>query len=197
MTAHIPQIRTHSNPPTNAIAKVKSHSGQVKLQRRNWSVTGWVFWIMKMGQQPDSGERGDHSTAEPGRLSLRDTGRGHAATVGRVTTGGTTRGGRMDGHRPNEHSPQAMSFTVRCVASRYCIAKHRGGHSAQTDGGRRGSWGFEIMAAEGSTKAVVTALGANLGIAVGKFVAAAITGSASMLAEGVHRSPTRPTRRCC
>jgi len=33
---------------------------------------------------------------------------------------------------------------------------------------------------------VVTALGANLGIAVSKFVAAAITGSASMLAEGVH-----------
>jgi len=42
------------------------------------------------------------------------------------------------------------------------------------------------MSAEGSTRAVLTALGANLGIAVSKFVAAAITGSASMLAEGVH-----------
>ena len=42
------------------------------------------------------------------------------------------------------------------------------------------------MASEGSTRAVVTALGANLGIAVSKFVAAAITGSSSMLAEGVH-----------
>ncbi len=42
------------------------------------------------------------------------------------------------------------------------------------------------MAVEGSTKAVVTALIANLGIAVSKFVAAAITGSSSMLAEGVH-----------
>ena len=42
------------------------------------------------------------------------------------------------------------------------------------------------MAADGGTRAVVTALGANLGIAVSKFVAAAITGSASMLAEGVH-----------
>lgn len=42
------------------------------------------------------------------------------------------------------------------------------------------------MAADGSTKAVVTALVANLGIAVSKFVAATITGSASMLAESVH-----------
>jgi cation diffusion facilitator family transporter len=42
------------------------------------------------------------------------------------------------------------------------------------------------MATEGSPRAVITALGANLGIAVAKFVAAAITGSTSMLAEGVH-----------
>ena len=42
------------------------------------------------------------------------------------------------------------------------------------------------MAAEGGTRAVGTALGANLGVAVAKFVAAAITGSTSMLAEGVH-----------
>src|SRR5215213_8461678 len=42
------------------------------------------------------------------------------------------------------------------------------------------------MAADGGTRAVLTALVANMGIAVAKFVAAAITGSASMLAEGVH-----------
>jgi cation diffusion facilitator family transporter len=42
------------------------------------------------------------------------------------------------------------------------------------------------VAGEGSTRAVLTALGANLAIGVSKFVAAAITGSASMLAEGVH-----------
>jgi cation diffusion facilitator family transporter len=42
------------------------------------------------------------------------------------------------------------------------------------------------MSAGGSTKAVVAALGANLGIAVAKFVAFAFTGSASLLAEGVH-----------
>jgi cation diffusion facilitator family transporter len=42
------------------------------------------------------------------------------------------------------------------------------------------------MPAEGSARVVLTALGANLGVAAAKFVAAAITGSASMLAEGVH-----------
>ncbi|MBO3732729.1 cation diffusion facilitator family transporter [Glycomyces niveus] len=42
------------------------------------------------------------------------------------------------------------------------------------------------MSAEGGTKAIVAALLANTGIAVSKFVAAGITGSASMLAEGVH-----------
>ncbi len=42
------------------------------------------------------------------------------------------------------------------------------------------------MSTGGGTRAVIAALGANLGIAVMKFVAFAITGSSSMLAEGVH-----------
>ena len=42
------------------------------------------------------------------------------------------------------------------------------------------------MSAEGGSKAIVAALIANLGIAVAKFVAFAFTGSASMMAEGVH-----------
>ena len=42
------------------------------------------------------------------------------------------------------------------------------------------------MATDGGTKAVVTALVANLGIAVTKFGAWLLTGSSSMLAEGVH-----------
>jgi cation diffusion facilitator family transporter len=42
------------------------------------------------------------------------------------------------------------------------------------------------MSAGGSNKAVIAALGSNMGIAVIKFVAFAVTGSASMLAEGVH-----------
>ncbi|PZS29297.1 MAG: cation transporter [Pseudonocardiales bacterium] len=42
------------------------------------------------------------------------------------------------------------------------------------------------MSSGGSSKAVIAALGANLGIAVIKFIAFAITGSSSMLAEGVH-----------
>ena len=42
------------------------------------------------------------------------------------------------------------------------------------------------MSAEGGTKAVLAALLANLGIAVMKFVAFALTGASSMLAEGIH-----------
>ncbi|MDQ2756622.1 MAG: cation diffusion facilitator family transporter [Actinomycetota bacterium] len=42
------------------------------------------------------------------------------------------------------------------------------------------------MSTEGGTKAIYAALGANLGIAVTKFVAFALTGSSSMLAEGIH-----------
>ncbi|MEU7907801.1 cation diffusion facilitator family transporter [Actinoplanes sp. NPDC049118] len=42
------------------------------------------------------------------------------------------------------------------------------------------------MSAGGGTKAIVAALGANLGIAVTKFIAWALTGSSSMLAEAIH-----------
>ncbi len=42
------------------------------------------------------------------------------------------------------------------------------------------------MSTEGGTRAVIAALLANLGIAVSKFVAFALTGSSSMLAEAVH-----------
>ncbi|HTI22382.1 MAG TPA: cation transporter, partial [Kutzneria sp.] len=41
------------------------------------------------------------------------------------------------------------------------------------------------MSAGGGTKAIVAALSANAGIAVAKFVGFAVTGSSSMLAEGV------------
>ncbi|MQA61586.1 MAG: cation diffusion facilitator family transporter [Actinophytocola sp.] len=42
------------------------------------------------------------------------------------------------------------------------------------------------MSADGGTKAILAALFANAGIAIAKFIGAAITGSSSMMAEGVH-----------
>ncbi|WP_394554223.1 cation diffusion facilitator family transporter [Agromyces sp. MMS24-JH15] len=42
------------------------------------------------------------------------------------------------------------------------------------------------MSASGGTRAIVAAFAANLGIAITKFIAWAVSGSASMLAEGIH-----------
>ncbi|TDC27504.1 cation diffusion facilitator family transporter [Micromonospora sp. 15K316] len=42
------------------------------------------------------------------------------------------------------------------------------------------------MSAEGGTKAIIAALLANVGIAITKFIAFALTGSSSMLAESIH-----------
>src|SRR5205814_770928 len=56
--------------------------------------------------------------------------------------------------------------------------------------GRAGGVGDEgaglAVSSGGGTRAVVAALGANLGIAATKFVALGLTGSSSMLAEAIH-----------
>jgi divalent metal cation (Fe/Co/Zn/Cd) transporter len=42
------------------------------------------------------------------------------------------------------------------------------------------------MSTEGSTRAVIAAMLANLGIAIAKFVGFLVTSSSSMLAESIH-----------
>ena len=42
------------------------------------------------------------------------------------------------------------------------------------------------MAGHGGTRVIITALAANVGIAIAKFIAAGITGSSAMITEGVH-----------
>src|SRR5262249_53519311 len=49
-----------------------------------------------------------------------------------------------------------------------------------------GPSGRSAMSAEGTRRAIVAAFLANLGIAISKFFAFVITGSASMLAESIH-----------
>jgi cation diffusion facilitator family transporter len=53
-------------------------------------------------------------------------------------------------------------------------------------GGEHGGGGHEGGGHGGGTTAIIAALGANLGIALAKFIAFLITGASSMLAEAIH-----------
>ena len=74
--------------------------------------------------------------------------------------------------------------------ARRSAAERRGARACRCrDQGRRAGERADVRAVSApttSTRTLVIALVANLGIAVSKFVAAAITGSSAMLTEGVH-----------
>jgi cation diffusion facilitator family transporter len=61
-----------------------------------------------------------------------------------------------------------------------------GGAASEQNGGDAPSGASERDHGGGEKRAVIAALLANLGIAIAKFVGFAITGSASLLAEGIH-----------
>src|SRR5829696_8209275 len=50
----------HTSAPKSAVMIVYHHSGQVKVQNRNWNLTLSVFWMMKTG-----GPRGRSATRSP------------------------------------------------------------------------------------------------------------------------------------
>ncbi len=101
-------------------------------------------------------------------LSGRRSTRGVAAPSRLAPRPGSRPGRGRPARRPGADSSQACGE----------VMPHSFSHPDERNG--------EHMATEGGTKAVMAALLANTGIAISKFVAAGITGSASMLAEGVH-----------
>src|SRR3954452_22350009 len=75
------------------------------------------------------------------------------------------------------------SSTVTSAAHPPCVSSRS---TASSCACRRRRCGRYAMSAEGTRKAIIAAFLANLGIALSKFFAFAVTGSASMLAESIH-----------
>ena len=52
---------------------VYHHSGQVKVQNRNWNLTLSVFWMMKIRRTPDAGQRRDRPATQFAPVRLLPT----------------------------------------------------------------------------------------------------------------------------
>jgi hypothetical protein len=66
---------------------VYHHSGQVKVQNRNWNLTLSVFWMMKTREDPEASQRRDRPATQlaPVRLLPIGLNRHHVLLISRST----------------------------------------------------------------------------------------------------------------
>src|SRR5262249_32623633 len=120
---------------------------------------------------------GDRRVADPTDASTTGGTSGSASTRAPPVWSGST-------GAPTARSTSSTAASTATSAGRRCCAA--GDSTGSSCASPRARCGPCAMSAEGTRRAIIAAFLANLGIAVSKFAAFVITGSASMLAESIH-----------